>query len=313
MLRFTPSALAAALLTLILIPDIACAQRVFVSAQGSDTSPCSFAQPCRTFQHAHDVVAAKGEIDVLDPAGYGVLTITKSISIQGHGFAGISVPATNAGIHVVGAAADAVHLNGLLIDGAGVGSYGIVFDSGSYLTVENCIVRNVTTHGLWFLSVAGLTSSQSFTVSNSYFNDNGGDGIHITTESAGPVRATIDRTALSHNHGDGLFVDGSSGTGSLTVAVTDSVAASNAVGFYVQSASGQSDARLLLTHSLAANNVTGVQSFGTNATLWLAQSTVMGNTDAFLAGVGSVMNSFGDNYFAANFDSAGTLGGATKQ
>src|SRR5262245_62480867 len=65
--------------------------RVFVAAQGSDANPCTFAQPCRTFQHAHDVVAAGGEIDVLDPAGYGALTIGKAISIQGHGFAGIAV------------------------------------------------------------------------------------------------------------------------------------------------------------------------------------------------------------------------------
>src|ERR1700686_5098439 len=53
------------------------AQRVFVSATGSDGNPCTFASPCRSFQHAHDVVAAGGEIDVLDPAGYGALTINK--------------------------------------------------------------------------------------------------------------------------------------------------------------------------------------------------------------------------------------------
>src|SRR5215472_17792091 len=65
--------------------------RVFVAAQGSDSNPCTFAAPCRGFQHAHDTVAANGEIDVLDPAGYGALTINKSISIQGHGYAGIAV------------------------------------------------------------------------------------------------------------------------------------------------------------------------------------------------------------------------------
>src|SRR5437763_8402706 len=64
--------------------------RMFVAAQGSDSNACSFAAPCRTFQHAHDTVAAGGEIDVLDPAGYGAVTISKSISIQGHGYAGIT-------------------------------------------------------------------------------------------------------------------------------------------------------------------------------------------------------------------------------
>jgi hypothetical protein len=68
--------------------------RVFVSGHGSDTDACTPAAPCRTFQHAHDVVAANGEIDVLDPAGYGAVNITKAISIQGHGFAGGAVVAS---------------------------------------------------------------------------------------------------------------------------------------------------------------------------------------------------------------------------
>src|SRR5262249_4928433 len=98
MFKLALSAIAASLLALTL--DITAAQaqpaRVFVSATGNDANSCSFAAPCRTFQHAHAVVAAKGEIDVLDPAGYGPLTVSKSISIQGHGFAGISVASGNA-------------------------------------------------------------------------------------------------------------------------------------------------------------------------------------------------------------------------
>src|SRR5436305_14261954 len=43
---------------------------VFVAAQGTDSANCTFAAPCRSFQKAHDTVAAGGEIDVLDPAGY---------------------------------------------------------------------------------------------------------------------------------------------------------------------------------------------------------------------------------------------------
>jgi hypothetical protein len=312
--RIGLSALTASLLALGVGLDAAQAQsRVFVAAQGSDGNPCSFALPCRTFQHAHDVVAANGEIDVLDPAGYGLLTISKAISIQGHGFAGISVPAANAGIQVVAGANDQVHLNGLLIDGGGVGTHGIVFDSGRRLTLENCIVRNMTGNGLWFLSVAPLTAPQGFGVSNSYFSDNGGDGIHVNTESAGNVRGTIDRTVMSHNHSKGLTMDGSAGTGLLNVAVTDSVFEDNENGFFVKSASGQSDTRLLVTRTLVANNITAIETFGTNARLWLVQNTVMGNADAFIVGTGSVINSFGDNSFAANVDFVGSLTVVGKQ
>src|SRR5262245_3295046 len=111
------TALASALLT---APAPGWAQsRVFVAAQGSDGNPCTFALPCRTFQHAHDTVAANGEIDVLDPAGYGALTISKAISIQGHGFAGITGPAGSPAITINAGANDRINLRGLLLDGVG--------------------------------------------------------------------------------------------------------------------------------------------------------------------------------------------------
>ena len=69
--------------------------RVFVAAQGLDSDPCNFASPCRTFQHAHDVVAANGEIDELGPAGYGPL------SIQGHDFSGMTVPSGGENVTLV--------------------------------------------------------------------------------------------------------------------------------------------------------------------------------------------------------------------
>ena len=81
-MKSTPCSAAAVLIVGALQASPTLAQtRVFVAAQGADSNPCTFAMPCRTFQHAHDVVAPNGEIDVLDPAGYGALVITKSISI----------------------------------------------------------------------------------------------------------------------------------------------------------------------------------------------------------------------------------------
>jgi hypothetical protein len=156
------------------------AQRVFVSAMGSDGNPCS----CRSFQHAHDVTSSGGEIDVLDPAGYGAVTITKAISVQGHGFSGITVASGAAGITINAGANDAVHLQGLLIDGAGAGTYGIVFNSGKKLAIENVIARNLL-DGLHFISTAATT--QTLAVSNSYFNDNSQSGIYIAAASSGAI------------------------------------------------------------------------------------------------------------------------------
>src|SRR5262249_24278427 len=111
-----PVALAAAIVGLLLTiaPIQAQPARVFVGPLGSDANPCTFASPCRTFAHAHGVVAGGGEIDVLDPAGYGSVTITKSISIQGHGFAGISTTRGNA--ITINAASGKINLRELLLD-----------------------------------------------------------------------------------------------------------------------------------------------------------------------------------------------------
>src|SRR5262249_31161057 len=130
MLKLILSAFAVSLLALSLGTTPTRAQtRVFVAATGSDGNPCTFASPCRTFQHAHDVVAAGGEINVLDPAGYGSVNIMKSISIQAHGFAGISATGgaaitINAGVNGI------VNLQGLIIEGGGIGVTGILFNAG---------------------------------------------------------------------------------------------------------------------------------------------------------------------------------------
>jgi hypothetical protein len=130
-----------------LLPISAQAQfRVFVSAQGSDSNPCTFALPCRSFQHAHDTVSFGGEIDVLDPAGYGALTISKSISIQGHGFAGIT--ATSGTAITIPGLSNVVNLRGLLIDGVGSGSNGITMQSNVGVNIQDCLIRNFSNAGI---------------------------------------------------------------------------------------------------------------------------------------------------------------------
>jgi hypothetical protein len=307
-----PLTVFAAVLLCAVRADPAQAQRLFVSATGLDGNPCTFASPCRTFQHAHDVIAASGEIDVLDPAGYGPLTITKAISIQGHGFSGVSVPSGGVGITINAPSTDAVHLNGLLIEGGHVGQNGIVFNSGQSLTVENCIVRNLSANGLLFFALTAAAANLA--VSNSYFNDNF-DGIVIETRGSGNIKASVDRTGLYGNDAAGLDVEGSFGTGAIDVAVTDSVAANNdTVGFFVESATSHSVTHLSLTHTLAEADRNGVEAFGTNATLWIARSTVTGNTlHGFNAGSGGVINSFGDNYFAVNGANGGSLTNVSAQ
>src|SRR6201995_3678158 len=112
---------------LFLIPATASAQatRTWISGVGSDSNPCSRTAPCKTFAGAISLTAAGGEIDTLDPVGFGAVTVTKAITLanEGVGEAGILVAGTNA--ITVNCATDpncSVVVRGLIIDGGPIGS-----------------------------------------------------------------------------------------------------------------------------------------------------------------------------------------------
>src|ERR1700760_4483138 len=134
------------------------ATRTWVSGVGDDVNPCSRTAPCKTFAGAISKTAAGGEIDVLDPGGFGTVTITKAITIDGNGFlASILASATN-GINVNAGAADVVILRNLSINGAGttLGLNGINFLAGRRLVIENLTISNFSQAGI---SIAPSTSS----------------------------------------------------------------------------------------------------------------------------------------------------------
>src|SRR6202034_4353266 len=115
--------------------------RTFVSSAGVDSNPCTITQPCATFAAAYNAVEANGIIAALDPGKYGPLTIGMAVTVNGNGWAAITGTAAGNGI-TVNAVSGNVILTGLEIDGAGAAYDGIVFQSGSSLTITNCIVQN---------------------------------------------------------------------------------------------------------------------------------------------------------------------------
>ena len=123
--------------------------RTWVSGKGADSGTCAREVPCNTFAFALTQTAAGGEIDVLDPADYGPVTITKSISIvnDGPGIAAIGISSGNA-ITINAGVNDSVHLRGLTIAGIGGGINGILFNTGGNLAVENCVVRGFERAGI---------------------------------------------------------------------------------------------------------------------------------------------------------------------
>src|SRR5215469_5067289 len=105
------------------------ATRTWVSGVGDDANPCSRTAPCKTFAGAISKTAVGGEIDVLDPGGFGAVTITKSISIEACCIAGVLVSNVN-GIVVQAPAGSNVVIRGITFEGLGTGLAGIKFISG---------------------------------------------------------------------------------------------------------------------------------------------------------------------------------------
>ena len=101
-------------------PAQAQATRTWVSGVGDDANPCSRTAPCKTFAGAISKTAAGGEINAIDPAGYGAVTITKAITIDGGGgqVASVLVSGTN-GIVVAAGPSDTVILRNIRINGIG--------------------------------------------------------------------------------------------------------------------------------------------------------------------------------------------------
>src|SRR4029077_11306196 len=163
------------------VPAAAQATRTFVSGHGSNSNPGSLAAPCRSFAQALTQTTAGGEIAVLDTAGYGAVTITKSVTILNEEGveAGITVSSGDA-ITINAAAADVVNLRGLTLVGAG-GNNGITFTSGTVLNVQNCVIRGFTGAGI----ALSPTASANINISNTIVSGNNSDGISLEPSGSG--------------------------------------------------------------------------------------------------------------------------------
>ncbi len=194
------------------------AQRTFVRSNGSDLNNCSLTQPCRTFGTALVHTNSGGEIVVLDSAGYGYVSVTKSVSI-------IAPPGIHAGISVasgngidIPTAGIKVILRGLSISGQG-GIHGVYVTGDNELTVERCDVGGMTGSGIFLDSVTGTAQIRDVTA-----HDNGLNGIFF----AGAAVGTLENVRLERNGLAGLSIfDGS------RVSVKSSVIARNLRGIDV--------------------------------------------------------------------------------
>lgn len=277
------------------------ATRTWVSGVGDDANPCSRTAPCKTFAGAISKTAAAGEINCIDPGGFGALTITKSIAIICDNVeAGVLVSGTN-GIVINAAPTDVVYLSGLDFEGVGTSLNGISFLQGAALHVVKSVIRGFTAaapngNAILFAPSAGTAELY---VDDTILADNGVVGIEVRPTGSGSATASISRVR-SENNSTGFRLNGTTTSGSLNMNVENSVASGNSgAGFNVTAGTSPS-AQMMLTRSSAVENANGLHVDGANARLRFGYSVVTGNAIGTSASNGGVFASYGNNQIDGN-------------
>lgn len=230
------------------------ASRTWVSGVGDDANPCSRTAPCKTFAGAISKTAAGGEIDALDPGGYGAVTITKAITIDGGGgiVASVLVSGTN-GIVVQAGPSDVVILRNLMINGIGSGLSGVRFLAGKDLNVEHCFIFGFTQNGIDIALNQGTAASVH--VYNSVLKNNSGAGLRATNAVAPSVFVGIDHTEVAL---DNIGIEASAHS---SIEIHDSMI-SKAASAGIQSDSPSGDSILGIDKSEVVGNANGANSTG---------------------------------------------------
>ena len=272
------------------------AQRTFVASNGLDTNSCSIGAPCRSFAAAIAQTAVGGEVLVVDSAGYGPVTIAKSVSLISPSgvYAGISV-SIGAGV-TVDAAGAVVVLRGVSINGQGGGN-GVDVVHVARLRVEGCVISRMGTSG-----IRNNASGSEMIVVDTIVRDNGG-GITIAAD----LTALIDHVRSEHNSFDGLYIGPA--TGDATLTVTDSVFAFNGInGINVAAAAGANVYAQVERTTLSRNGGQGIaltaSSSGGTARAMLTRNAIQRNAGNGIlmsgAAPGSVGGFISENAVHAN-------------
>ncbi len=263
------------------------ATRTWVSGTGDDVNPCSRTAPCKTFNGAISKTAAGGEISALDPNGFGAVTITKSITINGEGtLAGITAAGTNA-ITINALATDNVYIKNLDINGTGTGISGIRYVSGNSVVVEKVRIYNFTDFGIQ----VSKTSNGFLSVSNSSFINCLDAGISTTT-TVGVVRTDVENSKAF-----GCTVGFKAGANSEFTIKSSTATGCGTAGFQADGLG----AEMNMDSCVATNNGNGVQSRNA-ATIRIGACTISNNiTKGLDISIGAgVIETYRDNYIRGN-------------
>ncbi len=297
-------------------PALAASNRVWVSGHGVDQAGCgSPTSPCRSLQYAHDNIAPGGEIDILDPAGYGAITITKAVSIVNDGgVAGVQQASAGQDAILINAGAtDAVTLRGLTIEGLGAANDGIAVSGAGKLTVINCVIRHFAHDGVRLQPSTGLLV---LSVLGTIAADNGANGFEISPTGQGQTQGILDHIESINNGVDGLIASGLNTSTAVFVTLSDSDFSNNANAGVYSKGAGTGENALIVTRNVISDYNTYGFYVDSNSAMYFSHAEALVDLPAgnihgsdisvFLSGNG-IGYTYNDNSFA------GTSGALTPQ
>ena len=257
------------------------ATRTWISGVGDDANPCSRTAPCKTWAGAISKTAAFGEIDALDPGGFGTLTITKSIIIDGGPNAGGISAAGTPGITISAATTDIVTIRNIYLECSGdisPCSSGISVVSAKAVHVQHVDIG-------FFTNGISVSSATTLFVDQTTVHDSPGNGINFappSTTDASIVdsvfennvngvadndngKMTVTNSTSAGNSNAGFLVTSTSAA--ATMNIFNCNANSNAVAGFSDVANGSSIATIRLSASTATSNGMAIKTTGATASI----------------------------------------------
>lgn len=264
------------------------ATRTWVSGVGDDVNPCSRTAPCKTFAGAISKTAAGGEISVLDPGGFGAVTITKSITISAGAALGSIVASGAPAITINANPTDVVILRNLELQGAGTGTIGVRVVAAGTVIVENCTIQNFVGNGI----EVNVGASSNLVVRDTVISGVV-SGIRLNA-TAGTLNTSVTRTAIRQSlNGIWASVGNTSVTASSLTQMTGSGLLTDTTG------------KIFAGNNLISSNAVGLTA-GNATSILVSNNDVVDNTVGFACtGTGVVKT-------AANNRKADNNGGASE-
>ena len=294
-------------------PASAQATRTWISGVGDDVNPCSRTAPCKTWAGAISKTASGGEIDCLDPGGFGSVTITKSITLDcGEGQGGSPGGILNSGVPGINivdpnggtAPTIKVYLRNISINGAGVtvGTYAVRFLSGKSLTMQNVMINNQGTGGVPAVSFEPSAASvgAKLMMKDVYISNTLGNGVQLTSATGVAIGALLDNVTITDTNMALEVNDGATAT-----VINSNFSYNYGRGVEANSVGGTIGETVNLDGvTIAGNTNVGVAAL-VGATIRVSNSGIYANSQGLKTNGGGTIQSFTNNRLGPD---AGNIG-----